>query len=626
MSTPDAEKPKLLVGHVQGDPANLPPGILYVPGRDPDAPSRISKEIEVSDDPALLAWTRQAYEADLDQRFTIALQRVQRGEKVYLEYRDALKERSDQAGEELRRIMGDEQASAKARARAAEVLAGIGQTDGSAFLLAALESAAPELSAAALEMLSDWNNKIDLTRPEVAARIIQSLSSPEPEVAAKAAHLCTWRNVPGAEDGLRTALMNHPQPSPQMAEALARLATTAESVWAALPDLFQRRPKKYTFSISYNYRRVLDHPDAAVSRPLRQALLRYLLTFTDDGDRLGQHWACDIAAAADETVLPILEDIIARAKDPVSRSYALGGIARLRPEQAVERVLEQIRRDRPWSMLVRLLRKYAVEADYERVCAVLYPDAEGGNKRRLEMDDARLLLENLGQRGRQRLIQEMNRLEEHAREWAVWKLQGLDVRNALGELQAAGVIRQTPEELLARMSARSEEPLDMTNPSLFTRALGYAKLTTGFDTETGFVPCNHHYLIQEFADGSDGRFAPECPIQIWHRKSAKDYDSPYLVQFIYHGRLYRFAAENYGDYYDVESVVRALNTALEQNGRRERYIGLYTGDQCAHFVFADPTAFGPIAQKYGLPLSQDASEGMRAGRAYEQYVSEQLKK
>ena len=98
------------------------------------------------------------------------------------------------------------------------------------------------------------------------------------------------------------------------------------------------------------------------------------------------------------------------------------------------------------------------------------------------------------------------------------------------------------------------------------------------------------------------------------------YDSAYTVQFIYRDRLYRFEAENYGDYYDVEAVVCALNTALEHNGQRERYIGLYTGDQCACFVFADPKVFVPVAQKYGLPLSEHPSEAMRAGRAYEQRV------
>src|SRR5262249_36527199 len=160
----------------------------------------------------------------------------------------------------------------------------------------------------------------------------------------------------------------------------------------------------------------------------------------------------------------------------------------------------------------------------------------------------------------------------------------------LTDLHAAKVIPQKADELLAKMAERKDEngeTLDTTQPATLWHALGHAGLTTHFDTETGFVPCHHEELIRDFAGNSGGRFKSECPIQIWHRQGEDDYDSSYTVQLLYRDRLYRFEAENYGDYYDVEAVVRALNTALENNGQDERYIGLYTGDQCACFVFAD---------------------------------------
>jgi hypothetical protein len=255
---------------------------------------------------------------------------------------------------------------------------------------------------------------------------------------------------------------------------------------------------------------------------------------------------------------------------------------------------------------------------------VLYP--KSAQKRQIKLEEARLLLEKLGQRGKERLIRDLNRLEPSAREWSEWKLHGLDVCNALAELHAAGVISRTPDELLslAQPTEDEEERLDTTHPWLLARALGNSGVITHFDTETGFVPCDHDQLIREFAEGSAGRFTPECPVQIWHQTNQDDFDAPYTVQFIYRDRLYRFAAENYGDYYDVAAVVRALNTALEQSGQRERYIGLYTGDQCAQFIFADPAAFLPIAEKYGMPLSKDPSEGMRVGRAFEEQVFESL--
>lgn len=618
-----SNKPVILVGRVEGDPADLPEGMVYHPGRDPDAPRRISQEVEVIDDPRLIAWARRAYEADVDCRFQDALEQVRDGEWVYLEHLDALRQRPKQASTELTRIMKDETAPAKGRARAAEVLASLGKAGGTRFLVAALGSTSADLCAAAVEMLGEWNSKIDLTRPAIARQIIKLLASPDPEVVKKATHLCAWRKVPGAEEGLRAVIAKGGGPLEEQAETLARLATKPESIQAALPHLFKKRQKEYTSSINFSFRQVIDHPDPEVSRPFRQAMQRYLLTYSGK-DRLGQHWAGDLASVADDTVIPVLEQIVAKAKDPVSRAYAVEALGRLQPERAVGRVLAELKRQRPFDVLFRVLEQHVAEDDFERVRRVLYPASGKGKDRQLHSEDARLLLEKFGPRGRELLLKKVDNLDNHAREWVTWKQQGLDVRTALAELHAAKVIRQGPDDLLAEMAERrgeeEDEPLDTTEPAMLTRALGQAGLLTHFDTETGFVPCHHEELIREFAEGSGGKCRPECPVQIWHRQDEDDYDSPYTVQFLYRNRLYRFAAENYGDYYDVEAVVRALNKALETGGQRERYVGLYTGDQCACFVFADPKGFVPIAQKYGLPLSEHPSEAMRAGRAYEQHV------
>ncbi len=75
-----------------------------------------------------------------------------------------------------------------------------------------------------------------------------------------------------------------------------------------------------------------------------------------------------------------------------------------------------------------------------------------------------------------------------------------------------------------------------------------------FDTEFDEIPCPHHLLIMEFAENSGGGFDPECAVQTWHRKNREDIRADYTVQFLYKGRLYRFEAENHGDWYDVEAV------------------------------------------------------------------------
>ncbi len=167
-------------------------------------------------------------------------------------------------------------------------------------------------------------------------------------------------------------------------------------------------------------------------------------------------------------------------------------------------------------------------------------------------------------------------------------------------------------------------PLDLTDPVYLPALLSRAGILTAFDAETGHVPSRHDRLILDFADNSAGRFTPECPVQTWHRKREDDFDAPYTVRFIYKDRLYRFGAENRGDWYDVEAVQRALNFALETAGQKERYISEESGGQVASFIFAVPGAYLPIAQKYSLPISDDADAAMRKGKEYEQKVLKDL--
>src|SRR5262249_23540226 len=161
-------------------------------------------------------------------------------------------------------IMKDESAPAKGRARAAEVMSHLGKTEGTQFLIAALNSPSADLCAAAVEMLGNWKSKIDLTQPAIAEQIIKLLSSPEPEVVKKAGRLCGWHTVPGAEEGLRAAIAKEEGPLEELAETLARLATKPESILAALPYLFQKRQKEYTSRIDYYFRDVIEHRNPAV--------------------------------------------------------------------------------------------------------------------------------------------------------------------------------------------------------------------------------------------------------------------------------------------------------------------------------------------------------------------------
>jgi hypothetical protein len=126
--------------------------------------------------------------------------------------------------------------------------------------------------------------------------------------------------------------------------------------------------------------------------------------------------------------------------------------------------------------------------------------------------------------------------------------------------------------------------------------------------------------VEQFVEVTRGKLDVRWPVQAWHQQSDEDFDAPYMLQFVCANRLFRIGAENYGDWYDVEAVVRLLNFALEKTSRPERFIALEPGGQIANYVFADPSAFVPLAKKYGLPLAQNHAQAMRQGIDFEQRV------
>jgi hypothetical protein len=134
--------------------------------------------------------------------------------------------------------------------------------------------------------------------------------------------------------------------------------------------------------------------------------------------------------------------------------------------------------------------------------------------------------------------------------------------------------------------------------------LGHFGLLTGFDTETGEVPCDHEVLIREFADGSRGLFQPEALMQ----QNGKTDDSDCEVQFVFRDRLYRYCARNFGDYYDVEHTVSAMNRAMEDAGLAEQFVEMDTGDQTASFVFGELARVERAAKEFRWPLMKDAPE------------------
>jgi hypothetical protein len=586
--------------------ADLPDGILLVPETQSDPLSPLS--VEVTDDPRLVDWVRKAYAACFEERFVRAVSSM--GD-FYVNSEDyyVLEERSALAANHLRQIMNNPQPFPRVQAKAAQKLAALGQKEGTDFLLSRLNSSTLEECTSALEILYDMLTDNDSTLhldANAAQKVLALVSSPDSRVSSLAAKICDEEKVQGLEQALQAAVEKGESSIGTLADLLVRNATTSASIELALPHLFkQPSSDSYSRMICYGYEDILGNSDPAISEPLRRAGLEAVLNSRKAINRSSsQAWVQDLCLVADETVLPILEDIIQSTKDNAERRYALEAMARIRPELAVKVALTDIEKENPGREAIAILRKYASEADLDRIFALLYENDSGQRKRELGIEDAQLLLERFCSRGKNWLTDNRARFSSDAYIWAHWQIGGLKVHDLLADMRAAGIVQQSPEELLSLVAARRRNSLSAkewySTSSLILETLTEARLCTGHRYGYGIAPPDNALYMQEFAKNSAGRFQLECPIQIYQdpnwNDDERDFMDPfYTVCFIYLGRLYRFLALDMGDLYSTSRVVEAMNTALRLSGRPERYIGHFES-----YIFADPDLFRPIAQRYAL--------------------------
>lgn len=54
-------------------------------------------------------------------------------------------------------------------------------------------------------------------------------------------------------------------------------------------------------------------------------------------------------------------------------------------------------------------------------------------------------------------------------------------------------------------------------------------------------------------------------------------------------------------------MVAAVNRAVADAGRQERFISIETGGQAAMYVFAEAGRFLPLADRFAVPVNDDAA-------------------
>ena len=204
-----------------------------------------------------------------------------------------------------------------------------------------------------------------------------------------------------------------------------------------------------------------------------------------------------------------------------------------------------------------------------------------------------------------------------------WVMQGMDWEDAVaysikqGMFQPHDPIRV--RNLIEKAIDDAYDPLQ--NP--YYNWLLYAEHSgsmASFDAETDQFPNRHDALITEtLAPITGGIFAPEKAVEVYRQEKGH-----YEVIFANAGQWYHLICHAGGDWYDLSTVLEAVNKALEDQGTALRLVPLEGGGQLAEWLSIDPAKLPDIQQTLALPLSgwSGVDDQRIQGESFEQKVLE----
>jgi hypothetical protein len=200
-----------------------------------------------------------------------------------------------------------------------------------------------------------------------------------------------------------------------------------------------------------------------------------------------------------------------------------------------------------------------------------------------------------------------------------WRLKDIDLQESLRICVRHGLLPSMPDPNVVRRGAEEHERF--ASPfAQWISVMRMAGRAAFFDVETSTFPNRHDELIlDELAKGGGGVFVPTKAVEVW-RAERDSYD----VAFEHRGRWYHFVAEALGDWYDVRSVMAAVNRALADSGAPERFHSLDAGGQAAFLVLAKPESLAAAAQELRLPLGDDPDRPRQLGKAFEDEAARRL--
>lgn len=324
----------------------------------------------------------------------------------------------------------------------------------------------------------------------------------------------------------------------------------------------------------------------------------------------------------------LAQRILEKSPDPYLRMCAYERARRLEGEHAIPRLLADIRKPEMLKTALMAIKELFKDSHHELLVDGLMDAMRDTTKPSDLSELAKALLDVGGERAEAELRVACQRLPEFTRDEILAQLDAMPATRMVELLHELDIVNaKDPLAFIDQMrKERGADNIDADGELDLLSILHASGNLAFLDVETGVIPVRHDRLIGELGKGSGGAFQPTACLEQMLRDDPEDWDAPYRVQFIFGNRLYRFAARNLGDWYDLERVVTVCNRALKDSGSPRRFFAMATGGQLAGLTCLTPTQAAALARLFHVTWSDELGAAMESGKAYEDEVIRRLQK
>ncbi len=486
----------------------------------------------------------------------------------------------------------------------AETLARLGDERGYAHLRKMLQVDEAEIRRRALLVYA--LDELEVGERDAEA-LMARLEDPDPAVRREAIQACGYQNLPGILPRFYEMLQRLGLPGRgRIAYWICRYEPPTKSL-PALVEYLQDddvldRDTHWAVDQLATWAEELEPPLSkaaadAVEDFFAGELVTHVVPEMLGQGHFSQHLVGPLAKVAGPRSLPVLDRILAEAKDPVSRGSALHAIARLRKAKSLPSLREHVGDVYLRHYWIQAARAAVDDESRDEVRRLVHEHLD-----QLSMDrEVIQLLTDLGEEDSPEVAARAGELSATHRSWLAWQQQGWTLEAVLADAYKLGLLSRKPSkkriaELRSQWLAQWEGGRDFSEAEMLEPALEELGVAFSLDVESWVMPCPHDELVQRFGEIAGRR------LKLTRIRQTRDSpEEPFTVTFAVGRDYYQFFAEENRDLFDVDAVHRALNYVLEDLGRQERFFTSPPGDGVAFYVFGRADAVESFASKYSLP-------------------------